>query len=255
MKTIQTQLNTITENTDTNGIRIAICDDEEIVRNQLKELILRQKNDCHIQIFATGQEFLDAKEQFDLIFMDIQMNGVNGIEAARIFRKENEEAVLVFVTGLKEYVFEAFDVEAFHYLLKPIDEDRFVFVFQKALSKILKRKEPLANSLFVKTRKRNFTINKEEIIYIESRTKKVAIHTVSEVIEVYGAIGEFEESLGENFCRCHRGYLVHLRHVTEYENDVIYMDNGDQVYLSKRKYSDFVKSYMRYLRNGGTVGV
>lgn len=252
---IQTQLNTTIENAGMNEIRIAVCDDEEMVGNQLKELILRQKRGCYVQIFASGQEFLDAKEQFDLIFMDIQMDGTNGIEAARIFRKENEEAVLIFVTGLKEYVFEAFDVEAFHYLLKPIDEDRFVFVFQKALSKILKRKEPLANSLFIKTKKRNLTLNKEDIIYIESRSKKVAIHTASEIVEVYGAIGEFEESLGESFCRCHRGYLVHLGHITEYENDVIYMDNGDQVYLSKRKYSDFVKSYMRYLRNGGMIGV
>lgn len=101
---------------------IAICDDEKIICSQVEKLVKNQEPNCDIKLFDSGEELLKEQGKFDIIFLDIQMDGINGIETARILRNKKEETILIFITGIKEYVFEAFDVSAFHYLLKPIEE-------------------------------------------------------------------------------------------------------------------------------------
>ena len=236
-------------------IEIAICDDEKIIREQITGLIERQKADCRIEGFATGKELLAAKKHFDLIFLDIQMEGMNGIETARVIREQDRLAVLIFITAMKEYVFEAFDVAAFHYLLKPVAEEKFAEVFESAVGEVQTRNTQEAPPIFIKTKTRNLTLRQKEIFYIESRAKKVGIHTTAGVIEVYASMRGLEKQLGSSFYRSHRGYLVNMEHIAEYSNDMIDMSNGDRVYLAKEKYKEFVKVYMRYLRNGGTAGV
>ena len=109
---------------------IAICDDEKIIIERIADLIKKQSVDCHIESFSAGSEMLAAQKHFDMIFLDIKMEGINGIETARAVREYDRKAVIIFVTAIKEYVFEAFDVGAFHYLLKPIDEQKFAEVLK-----------------------------------------------------------------------------------------------------------------------------
>ena len=230
-------------------LNIAVCDDEKVIREQINELIGRQKQDINIEFYETGDELLAAEKQFDIVFLDIQMNGTNGIETARILRERNENTILIFITGLREYVFEAFDVAAFHYLLKPIEESKFTEVFQRAKKQLEKRKKQRQEPLFIKIGKRSITLEKGNILYIESRAKKVGIHTTRETIEAYASMNELERQLGGSFFRCHRGYLVNLAYVAEYNDESIILNNGECVYLAKKRYGEFVKNYMRYLRN------
>lgn len=234
-------------------MNIAICDDEEIIREQVKGLIEKQKAGFYFDTYKTGEELLAAGKHFDVIFLDIQMDGKNGIETARELRKREEDAILIFITGIREYVFEAFDVAAFHYLLKPIEESRFTEVFGRAVKEAGKRKEQ--EQLFIKTRNRNITLDMKEILYVENRGKKLEIHTTKETLEIYAAMSKLEERLNDKFYRSHRGYLVNMAYITEYGIDSISLSNGESIYLAKEKYSDFVKRYMRYLRNGGTACV
>lgn len=236
-------------------MNIAICDDEKIVRQQIKGLIEKQKADCNLELYETGEELLAAGKHFDVVFLDIQMEGMNGIDTARTLRGQNEETVLIFITGIKEYVFDAFDVAAFHYLLKPIEENKFMEVFDRAVKEAEKRKEKGQKQLFIKTRQRNITLEQKNILYIENRGRKAEIHTVEETIEIYAAMIELEKQLGGEFYRCHRGYLVNMAYITEYSNDSIRLSDGESIYLAKEKYNEFVKEYMRYLRNGGTACV
>ncbi|MDE7251248.1 MAG: LytTR family DNA-binding domain-containing protein, partial [Lachnospiraceae bacterium] len=154
------------------------------------------------------------------------------------------------ITGIREYVFEAFDVAAFHYLLKPIEEDKFREVFQRAKKELEKRKKQRRETIFIKTRSRSFTLEKDSILYIESKAKKVGIHTKGETIEAYSSMKEMETQLGDGFYRSHRGYLVNMAYVAKYDSESITLNNGEYVYLAKEKYGEFVKAYMRYLRNG-----
>lgn len=176
-------------------MNIAICDDEITIREQIKNLIEKQELNYTLKIFSSGQELIEAKLQFDIIFLDIQMEGINGIEAARKLRERGEEAILIFITGLKEYVFDAFDVSAFHYLLKPVEEEKFHRVFYRALEELKKReqqkyeKNQKQEQFFVKTRMRNYIINKNDILFIENRgtgeTVYLAKGKYSEFVKVY----------------------------------------------------------------------
>ena len=114
------------------GLNIAICDDEKIIREQIKELAEKEMPDVCARLYETGDALLAAGKQFDIVFLDIQMEGTDGIETAKRLRQREEDTILIFITGIREYVFEAFDVAAFHYLLKPIEEDKFREVFHRA---------------------------------------------------------------------------------------------------------------------------
>ena len=230
---------------------IAVVDDEKVIREHIREMIENQKPDCHVACFSSGEEFLNAAKAFDIVFLDIQMDGMNGIEAAKETRENNADTVLIFITGIKEYVFEALDLYAFHYLLKPVTKQKFTEVFGQALREAGLRKMRRKKQLFINTRNKGITIDADNILYIESVSRKVEIHTTQEVIEAYGALGELETQLGGTFYRCHRGYLVNMAHITEYKRDCITLTGGETVYLTKKKYGEFVNAYMWYLQNGG----
>lgn len=236
-------------------MEVAIVDDEKVIREQIRELAEKYDPDSNVKTYETGEELLAEGKKYDVVFLDIQMEGLNGIDTARALRKKQEDTVLIFITGVKEYVFEAFDVSAFHYLLKPVKEKKFAEVFERAKKKVKKEKKQRQETLFIKTRNRSFTINKDNILYIENRGKKVEIHIGNEVIETYAAMKELEKQLSGNFYRCHRGYLVNMAHISEYKNDSISLNNGEKVIMAKERYNEFLKEYMRYLRNGGTAGV
>ncbi len=236
-------------------MNIAICDDEKAVREQINELIEKEIPGVCPELYETGDSLLAAGKQFDIVCRDIQMDRSDEIESANRLRelsalKDAEDTILIFITGIREYVFKAFDVAAFHYLLKPIEEDKFHEVFGRAKKELEKRKSKRRETIFIKTRNRSFTLEKDSILYVESRAKKVEIHTAGENIEVYASMNELEGQLGGGFYRCHRGYLVNMAYVAEYDSKSISLNNGEYVYLAKERYGEFVKAYMRYLRNG-----
>lgn len=239
-------------------LKVAVVDDEEIIRNHIRNLIEKHRPDCRTETYAAAEELFAAKEQFEIVFLDIKMEGLNGIEAAKRLRERNgygiqEETVLIFVTGAREYVFEAFDVAAFHYLLKPLEEKKLIEVFDRAVKEAEKRKEREQAQLVLKTGGRSVTLKPDRILYIENRGRKLEIHTAvrEERIEIYAAMSDLEGQLGSNFYRCHRGYLVNMAYITEYSNTGITLNNGETVYMAKDRYSKFVKEYMHYLKNGG----
>ena len=232
---------------------IAVVDDEKVIREDICELIEKQRPESSVEAFSTGEELLASEGRFDIVFLDIQMDGMNGIEAARSLRERQEETVLIFITGIKEYVFDALDLYAFQYLLKPLNEKKFVEVLDRAVKEAGRKKEK--RGLFIKAR--NLTLDQTDILYIESRGKKVEIHTArdKESIEIYASMEELEGQLGEGFYRCHRAYIVNMEHITEYSSDSILLTNGDKVYLAKKKYGEFVKAYMWHLQNGGVSSI
>lgn len=133
-------------------MNIAVVDDEKVIWEHIREMIENQKPDCDVACFSSGEELLAAAKPFDIMFLDIQMDGMNGIEAAREVRERNADTVLIFITGIKEYVFEALDIYAFHYLLKPVTEQKFMEVFEQALEEARLRKMRPKKQLFIHTK-------------------------------------------------------------------------------------------------------
>ena len=230
---------------------IGICDNEKEICLQIKKLILALAPESQVKCFCSGKQLLSERQHFDILFLDIQMADTNGMDIARTLRERKEDTVLIFVTALKEYVFEAFDVSAFHYLLKPLSKDKFNSVFLEALKEAQKRIGAKEEPLFFQTKSKSFTLLKSEILYVENCRRKVDIHTLHQTETIYATMVHMEELMGAGFFRCHRGYLVNMAYIAQYNADSILLQNGESIYLSKDKYNDFVTAYLHYLKQGG----
>lgn len=236
-------------------MKVAICDDDRENSSQLSRWIRKWEPDCEVTCFYTGKQFLKARQHFDILLLDIQMEEMSGIEVARALRINRKNTILIFVTALKDYMVEAFDVAAFHYLLKPVSPEKFGQVFHSACREVERLGQLGTDQLFFQTRTRNITVQKKEILYVESRKRKVDIHTQRECFTVYATMKRMEGQLGEDFYRCHRGYLVNMAFVSEYDVNTIQLQNGEVVYMAREKYSEFVKAYMDYLKREGIARI
>lgn len=234
-------------------MKIAVCDSDRAAREKLERLIRRQRADAEVFHFASGQQLLESRQRFQIILMDVRPQGTGGMETARTLRMKDETAILIFVTASKEYAFEAFDVSAFHYLLKPVSEEKFRKAFEKACEEADRRARENDEQLIFRTKSRSVAVPKKEILYVESQGRKVDIHTRRECITVYGTMTGMEAELGGEFCRCHRGYLVNLAWVAEYEPGKILLKSGETIFMAKEKYAEFDRRYGQYLKCGQTA--
>ncbi len=231
-------------------LKLAICDDERSQREEVVGIVdkaLRLKNKQYkIFQFNTGEDLISLTDNFDIYFLDIKMDKLTGIEVAKKIRLINEQAVIVFITGLKDYVFDAFDVRAFHYILKPIDENKLKDVLYSALLQFDKKDK----FIIAKTISQATKIFIKDIMYIESQHRKLKIHTKNNIIEYYHKISDIEKELyGYNFFRCHKSYIVNLKYVESYDNIFITLINSEKIYVSKYRLDDFSKAFMYYLKN------
>ncbi len=230
-------------------MNIAICDDEGRIREGIHTVLKEAFPEMMIREFASGQELLEAVwEQYtpDIVLLDIAMDGMDGMETARKLR-ELSDVLLIFVTGIKEQVFQAFDVGAFHYLLKPVEKEKLLSVMERAIAEAEKTKTK-PKYMLIKVADGYRKLDIADILYAESEGRKVILHTKQEKLEFYEKMEELERRLGEGFYRCHRSYLVSLSEIRGYDSTSITISNDEQIYLAKRKYSEFVQKYYKFLQ-------
>ena len=232
-------------------IRIAICDDEKNIRNYLRKLVRKQDLESEITEYASADEYLADGAEYDLLFLDIELNGsgMDGMSMARQIRGMDldRQPIIIFVTGYEKYVYDAFDVDAFQYLLKPIDEQKFAEVFGRAAGQILSEAEEKKKTLVIQCGNESRAISLDSIYYMESRNHKVVLYLKEGELEYYAKIGDLEEELQGRFYRIHRGYLVNLAYVEGYDKTEVMLANGDRLPLSK-KFDDFAAAYLRFIQ-------
>ena len=241
-------------------MKIAVCDDDKATREHIVSLIKEQIQDAKIVTFGSGEEMLKAQEDFDISFLDVEMEKLSGMDVANHIRQEQEEkgsarSIIIFVTGYGKYMNDAFDVSAFHYLLKPINEEKFCTVFERALKELSATEERTKRYILVKNSGVQQKVYIKDIYYIESANKKVIIHTKAGILESYGKMEELEQMTSGVFYRCHRCYLVNMEKITSYNADSIKVVNGDELILAQKKFNDFIRQYMKYAKDGGIVNV
>lgn len=231
-------------------LRIAICEDDIIQRHSIVNLIKNLLNSINKKFelieFSCGEKLLSSSCNYHIYFLDIEMDNISGIDIAKKIRTFNHNAVIIFTTGYTNYVFDAFDVNAFHYLIKPIDEKKF----EKVLFAAIKSLSPKEKFLVAKINNFLTKIYLRDIKYIESDQRKIKVHTTYDVIEYYYKISDLEiELLQYNFFRCHKSFIVNLKYVQSFDNTFITLKTSEKVFVSRYKLADFSKAFMYYLKN------
>ena len=248
-------------------IKIAICDDDkdmqEILRRKIEESCADTDTNYSVVCCDSGEEVLRQEPAPDILFLDIHMPEKSGMEIARELYSRHSSTILIFVTALSEYVYDAFDVGAFHYLVKPFSDEKFREVLNRALRQHWERQKTNHSAsghageqetgqaqspecILIKKGGVSMKIALDDIVYAEVFNRKIMLHTIHGDIEYYGKLTELSEMAGENFYRTHRAYLVNLRYVEKYTATTIWLERGTAL-ISKKQFAGFVRRYMQYI--------
>lgn len=233
-------------------MRIAICDDDILVIEQLKAYIKlyfdKKGIKCpEISCFSNGSALLADKGEKDILFLDIEMPGVNGIYVGNELKKANDRIIIFIVTSYSEYLDDAMRFHVFRYLSKPLEQQRFFRNMNDAIE--------LYNTMTVKvpieTKSGVHTLPASSIIMVEAQGRKVIVHTVQNDFESVHNMQYWLELLPKNcFFQTHRSFIVNLEHISDFDRFLVHMaHNQFQAYLTKRKYSAFKAAYLLYLES------
>lgn len=229
-------------------IKIAICDNEPVMCEKLKGMISKKMEawgeKYGITCFVSGMKLLFSPLDFDLLFLDIQMPGIDGVNLARRLREKEFEGILIFVTILKECMLDAFEVEAMDYLCKPVDERRLEDALKRSLKRLGRKQE---RHLFIQTINWCRTVKLCDIYYCEVINRKILLHTKEGTIDYYGKMKDVQLKTAPFFIRCHRSYLINPDYLVEYMGGQVRMANGEEVPVSKNYRQTLMEKMMDYM--------
>jgi DNA-binding LytR/AlgR family response regulator len=232
-------------------MKIAICDDEEKLRRLLAEKIARLFPEDTVESYESGEAMLGAADEPDVLLLDIKMPGISGMETAKKIRLRNEMMIIIFITGEDQYVYDSFDVQAFHFLVKPFKTEKLKEVLERAKQQYSKDTGSGDKRYTMITAEgSHIRLYLNDVIYAEVFDSKVIVHTVNEDISYYGKLTDLEKTAGEGFFRTHRAYLVNMKYIIRYDSSNVYFDHGKAL-MSKQNYPVFVKELMKYNEKKG----
>lgn len=231
-------------------LNIAICDDEKYYRhyieNLVREYLVEENVLLQIELFENGKEFCKKEEniqKFDIIFLDIEMEGMNGMEVAYSIRKKNSEVDIVFVTVMPDYVFEGYKVSAVRYIMKKELEKSL----PECLADIIKKRKCNGYKMEFPFVGGNRSILLNDILYIESKSHKLQFTRKGGILYMYGKISALESKIKDyNFVRCHQSFLVNLEHIEQINNYWICLSDGSEIPASRPRYSEVKQQFLQY---------
>lgn len=231
-------------------MRIAICDNDELIRIQINEYLQDIFHNSHlacpeIAMFENGESLLSDSGEKDVVFLDIEMPGLNGIHVGRELRKANKHTIIFIVSAFPEYLDDAMRFHVFRYLSKPIDRHRLIQNMKDALQLYI----TTSSKIPLETKDEVYTISTADIIAIEAQTRKVIVYTTDSKYESIHNMAYWTDLLNEKcFFQTHRSFIVNMMHVNRFDRNLVYLHNGQIVaYLTKRKYTEFKNTYLLYM--------
>jgi len=235
-------------------MRIAICEDDKQHADILTAMVNKWAKDENVSVdigyYQSAEEFLfhwPKGEPYDLAFLDIQLANMNGMQLAQCIRRQDQAMLLVFTTGLKDMVFRGYDVQAFHYLLKPIREKDCKSTLSKAMESLRLRK---SDAMIIPTSNGQMRVHKNDIYYIEVDNHYIIMHTQNGDFRFKEKLSMIEQQVNEpHFCKCHRSYIVNLHFVKLIQREHVILDNDKQLPISRRRWAPLNECFISYYRN------
>lgn len=230
-------------------MQIAICDDESVFREELKNFLLdyKKRKKLHIDIyeFSRGENFISSDLSFDIVFLDYQMPGQNGMETAKLLRSKNATCSIVFITNYPQFVLEAFEVQTYRFFIKPVTRAQIEdtvdnYIFQQALlCPLIKIQDG-----------EQITINSKDIIYIEGDGKYCYIRTSCCTYHSSKTLSRVIECLPQHcFYRIHKSYAVNLYCISSIKDNFVLLNNGEKALIGRNRSSDFKSAYRDFVKN------
>lgn len=229
-------------------LKIAICDDEQSQIEYITSLVsfwgAKEGHNCEIRTFLSAEAFLFEYEDdkaYDILLLDVEMKNITGIDLAKRIRKDNNHAEIVFITSHFEFAGEGYEVDALHYLIKPISPDKLTQVLTKATEKLSVEPPSVVISCDGETVK----LYEEDILYVESFLHYVVIYTKNKEYKIKENISALQEKLSTDFYRIHRSYIASLKHITRISRTSINIGQTE-LPLSRGKYDDVNRAFIEH---------
>lgn len=221
-------------------VNIVICEndmnDQEFVRSKVVDILDDFNIEYEIKIYSSGESLIEAyKKDTDIILMDIQMDGIDGIETAREIRKVDDKVEIIFITSYVEYALEGYEVKAYRYLLKPVKCDDLKTSLINCLNDI----NLLKKSIVIKEGDTRVKLSLKDIMYIEVQRNDITVHTLNGIYETKGTMNNFESEINSDaFIRCHKSYLVNMEYIKSIRRYTAILSNDEEVPLGRNKYKE-----------------
>ena len=233
--------------------RIAVVEDEQQYRDEVCQYIEQYATEHQLNFDVTtytdGQEIVDdAQKHYDIIFFDIEMTLLNGMDAAKVIRERDANVVMVFITNMAQYAIEGYEVGALDFVLKPIDYYGFSFRLARALGRVQKKQGNL--EFAINTPGGIKKLKSNDIYYIEIENRFLVYHTAEGDFSQRGTLQSAEEMFQNyHFVKCNHWYLVNLKYVTEIEENIVHVA-GSRLEISRRNRAHFLKEVTEYIGGG-----
>ena len=233
-------------------MRIAICDDNPQIIEQLTKYLNEffRKNHLktpHITAFSNGETLLASSTPNDIVFLDIEMPGVDGIYVGHKLKEANPRTIIIVITSFAEYLDEAMRFQVFRYLSKPLDKLRLFRNLKDALKLYNSRNTNVA----ITTKEGGYSVSTSDIIFVEAQMRKVIVHTTQRDFLSTQTMQDWLNTLTEPcFFPSHRSFIVNFAYVTDFDSSSIHLYNRQfTAYLTQRKYTEFKANYLLYLES------
>lgn len=228
---------------------IAICDDEKVFRDELKMSLKKYKTENHLCIdicqFSSGEDLLDSNEIFDMVFLDYQMPGLDGMDVARKLRAKNIICNIVFITNYPQFMLESFEVQPYRFYIKPLLEEQLISLMNTYIAQ-----QKLLSPIIVINDNEQKIINAKDIMYLEGDGKYCVIRTSTDTYHSSKTLAQVHALLPQHcFYRTHKSYVINLYCVDSFSEKCIITTNNEKVSVGRNKIAEFKRIYANFIKN------
>ena len=228
-------------------IKVAIVEDEEVIAKELRRSMLLWEQskiteyDFFIRHYSDGKTFLETKEHFDIVFLDIELEAKeSGLKVAQLMRDNGMQTPIVFLTSHRDKMFFGYKVRALDFLVKPIKQKDINWCMDQIA-------DTLSEKYYMHVGRESFKVPYKSILYFEARLHYVRIVTIDGAVEKIGTIKQLKKELPEEFVQCHRSYIVNMYHVVSLGNNKIWLNNGTFLDMSHTYQENVRRLYLKGL--------